>query len=169
MSMKAWWEKLKAWWHPLSLREKQAVAIGGSLLFIFLVYQCMWKPYLNHMESMRQRIISEQKTLLWMQSADKIMQMGNKSSAKSKSVSLVVFLSQMQGQIKLAGLEQYLTQLKQSANDSIEIHFQKVEFDKLITFLIDVMKKRPVSVTQMLVIAGDAPGYVSADIAMKQV
>ena len=95
--------------------------------------------------------------------------MGNKSATKNKPVSIVVFLSQMQDKIKSAGLENTLTQLKQSANESIEMHFQKVEFDKLMSFLIAVMKEHPVSISRLSVAATDAPGVVSADIVMKQV
>lgn len=169
MNMKESLEKSKERWAQFSVREKQAVVVGGSLLAIFIVYQLMWSPALNHVENMRQRIATDQKTLLWMQSADKTMQqMGNKS-AKNKPVSIVVFLSQMQDGIKQAGLENTLTQLKQSANESIEMHFQKVEFDKLMSFLVVVMKEHPVSISRLSVVATDAPGVVTADIVMKQV
>src|SRR5205085_7707129 len=113
------------------------------------------------------RIVSDQKTLIWMQSADKTMQnSSNKSAIKMKAVSLVVFLSQMQDKVKEVGLESTLTQLKQSANDAIEMHFQKVEFDKLMSFLIAVMKEHPVAISRLSVTGTDAPGVVNADLVM---
>jgi len=167
--MKDVWMKLKEWWINLALREKQAVMAGSILLGLFIVYQWMWTPYLNHIASMREKITHDQKTLLWMQSADQAIQkVESKSIAKNKPVSLVVFLSQMQKQIKQSGLGQFLTQLKQSGNESIEIHFQKVEFEKLIKFLTTVMKTYPVSISHLTLVAADSSGYVNADIVIKQ-
>jgi len=94
--------------------------------------------------------------------------MNQQSSVKAKPVSLVVFLSQMQKKINQSGLESYLTQLKQSDNESVEIHFQKVEFDKLIKLLMTVMKEYPATVSRLSVTATDAPGYVSADVWVRQ-
>lgn len=169
MNMRETLEKSKERWAALSVREKQAVLLGGSLLLIFLVYELMWSPALNHIQDMRKRIATDQKTLVWMQSADKTMQnAGNLSAMKMKAVSLVVFLGQIQDRVKQSGLESTLTQLKQSANESIEMHFQKVEFDKLISFLVATMKEHPVAISRFSVVATDAPGVVNADIVMKQ-
>src|SRR6478736_4675810 len=102
--MKEFWIKLKEWWTNMAPRERQAVSIGGSLLVIFIIYQWMWTPYVNHVAAMREKITSDQKTLVWMQSADKIMQkVASKATIKTKPVSPVVFLSEMQKQIKLKG------------------------------------------------------------------
>lgn len=161
-------EKFKAWFSKLSLREKQAVSIGSVLLGIFIIYEAIWSPYLNHIQNMRQRIIAEQKNLLWMQSADKVLDKMNHSATKTPPVSVVVFLSQMQKHIDQAGLASFLTQLKQSTNDSIEMHFQKVEFNKLMAFMIDVMQQRPVLVLQFSVTTAGSPGIVNADLVMSQ-
>lgn len=167
--MKDAWVKFKEWWANLAQREKQAVTIGGSLLVLFIVYQWMWSPYLNHIATMREKITSDQKTLLWMQSADQVIRKAeSKSITKNKPVSLVVFLSQMQKQVKQSGLEPFLTQLKQSSNESVEVRFQKVEFEKLIKFLATVMKTYPVSISHITLVATDASGYVNADIVIKQ-
>lgn len=166
--MKEFWMKLKEWWSNLALREKQAVSIGGSLLVIFIIYFWMWTPYINHVASMREKITSDEKTLVWMQAADKAMQKAeDKTGAKTKSLSPVALLGEMQKQVKLSGLEGALTQLKQGANESIELHFQKVEFDKLIKLLAKAMKEKHVSVSHLSLISIE-PGLVSATIVMKQ-
>lgn len=167
--MKEWLAKLKEWWASLAMREKQMVSIGGSLLVLFIIYQWMWTPYLEHVATMRTKIAADQKTLLWMQAADTVMQkIEGKSVAKNKPVSLVVFLSQVQKQIKHDGLEQLLTQLKQSTNESIDIHFQKVEFEKLMKLIVAIMKTHPITITHLTLVAVGTPGYVNADIVMKQ-
>lgn len=167
--MKELWAKLKEWWSHLAPREKQVTSIGASLVILFIVYQWIWTPYLEGVDTMRHRITADQKTLLWMQAADKQIQtLEVQGKAKTKSVSPVVLLSQIQKQVNRSGLEQYLTQLKQTTNEAIEVHFQKVEFDKLITMLAKIMKEQDVSITRLSLIATDAPGYVNADMVMKQ-
>ncbi len=168
--MKEMWLKWKEWWSQLALREKQAVMLGGPLLIIFILYQWIWSPYLDYVNGMRKRIGTEQKLLLWMQEADAaINKIAGQSKTKIKAVSPVMLLSVMKKQVNKAGLEQYLTQLKQATNESIELHFQKIEFDKLIKVIISVMKEQPVSILQMSVVADNTPGIVNADIILKSV
>jgi general secretion pathway protein M len=162
------WVKLKEWWVSLAIREKQAVAAGSSLLAIFIIYLGIWSPYLNHIAEMRKQIATDQKTLQWMEVADKAIQkVEGKSQGKGKAVAPVVLLSILQKRINSAGLEQYLKQLKQATNESIEAHFQKIEFDKLMKLLISVTKEEGVTVTQMLATTENAPGVINADILLK--
>lgn len=162
------WQKLKEWWTTLTTREQQAVAVGGSLVFIFLVYVAIWSPLMTQTDLLRKRIVSQQKALLWMQSADKeIQKMQGQSQDKTQAVTPVVLLSLMQKQINRNGLEQSLTQLKQTGNDSIEVHFQKVEFDKFIDMLTTMMKGQAVSIAQLSVTADSAPGVVNVDMVIK--
>lgn len=166
--MKEFWIKLKEWWAQLALREKQAVLVGSSLLALFIVYQWIWTPYLEHVDSMRRRISTDQKMLVWMQEADKaISKIESQVKNKTKAVSPVEILSLMKKQVTQAGLEQYLTQLKQATNESVEMHFQKVEFDKLIRLLTTAVKQQRVSILQMSVIAETTPGVVNADVVLK--
>lgn len=166
--MKEEWGKVKEWWLHLNLREKQAVFFGSIIVAIFILYQFIWSPYLEKVADMRQRIVTQQKNLLWMQSADKEIRDLQKHATKQQAVvSPVIFMSVMQKQIDNTGLSQYLTQLKQSTNDAVEVHFQKVEFDKLISLLMTVVKEQQVAVTQMSVVADSTPGIVNADIILK--
>ena len=159
-------EKLMIWWNQLASREKKTISIGGLILIFFFIYQCLWTPLQSSLLNLRQRIISEQKTVLWMQSVDKMMQ-AHGAIGRNK-VSPVILLDQMQKQIRLHGLESGLGQLKQSENKSITMQFQKVEFDRLMTFLMGVVKENPVSITRLSVHALDVQGYVSTEIAIKQ-
>lgn len=169
MNAKEYLNQLKARWQQLNSREKKSVAVGGTLLVLFIFYVGIWRPILNHLQSLRERVVNEQKTYAWMQSADKMLgKMDDKAVGKGKPVSLIIFLSQIQKQVQKSGLESFLTQLKQSEKDSVQLQFQKVEFDKLITLVMKVMKEYPVAVTRFTVVATDVPGFVNADMLMRQ-
>jgi general secretion pathway protein M len=168
--MNEYWIKVKEWWSALATREKRAVVLGGSIVALFIVYQGIWSPLKEQAASMRKRLVAQEKTLAWMQSADKtLQQIQGQATNRNKSTSPVMLLSVMQKQINQAGLEQNLTQLKQASNESIEMHFQKVDFDKLVKLLTLVIKEQRVSITQMSVVAESAPGTVNADVVLKLV
>lgn len=161
------WQKVKEWWSNLSLREKQAVAAGGSLLGIFILYQFIWSPFLDNVASMRKRINSDQKLLVWMEEADKkIKKIEGETKTQGKMISPVVLLGLIQKQINSSGLERSLTNLKQASTNSIELQFQKVEFDKLIKLLTTIIKAHGVTISQMSVTAETAPGIVNAEIVI---
>lgn len=166
--MKEWLTKLKEWWSNLAQREKQMVAIGGTLLGLFLFYQLIWSPCLNYIDGLRNKIKTGQTLLVWMQGADKeIARVQSQSKGEKKAVSPVVLLSSLQREIAKSALDQQLTQMKQAANDTIALQFQKVAFDKLVTLLTDIAKAEPVSIAQMSVIGDKTPGIVNAEIMLK--
>jgi type II secretory pathway component PulM len=166
--LQARWSSVKEWWSHLAVREQQAVAIGGSLVTLFILYQLIWSPWLNHIDQMRKRILSAQKTLVWMRSADvAIKNIEKDSTQKSTSATPVELLSYLQEQINQSSLAPALKELKQSENDAVEIHFQKVSFDGLVKMLTKVVKEQPVYIAQMTATADNAPGIVNADVMLK--
>jgi general secretion pathway protein M len=153
---------MKEWWSQLALREKQAVLLGGTFVFIFILYQFIWSPLLGHLTEMRHSIEAQQKTLIWMRKADKEIQSLQKNNkVANKDASPVALLSSLQKQINQLGLGQSLAGLKQASTDTIEMHFQKVEFDQLVLLL------KQVSIVQLSAVAGSTPGMVDADLVVR--
>ena len=166
--MKEQWAKLKEWWLKASVRERRAVMAGALIGGLFIVYQGLWMPYLDTVSTLRQRISTAQKTLVWMQAADKEMRkLENQAQHKSKTISPVELLSLLQKQITEAGLDGKLTQLKQAENDSVEMHFQSVSFDKVSQLLILISKENNVAISQMSVVSVNTPGLVNTDITLQ--
>lgn len=160
--------KFKAWWMPLAIREKQAVLIGGAAIILFLVYALIWSPLADHAESLRKQIKTGQKTLLFMQAAEQeISQNVGAVVTTQVSSSPVQFLSYLQAELDSSGLTSSVTQIKQSSQDAITVKFEKVDFDRLMTLLINVMKTQRVSVDQLTAVAGNSPGIANVDLVLK--
>jgi len=158
--------KLKEWWNPLAEREKRALMIGGIALGVFLFYALIWSPYLNRIADLRAHLPAQQKTLHWMQTADKeIRQLESEHTPKTAALSPVELLAYLQKQLTTAGLD--ASQLKQISNDAVQMQLQKVDFDRLIGFLIKVAQEQSVSITQMSVMADGSQGLVNAGITLK--
>lgn len=166
--MKEQIQKVKDWWSNLATRERRMVSIGGSLTFIFIFYQLLWSPYTVYVNDLRERIIVQQKTLAWMQAADAELSV---STAVNRPTAVkttpIVLLSLIKKQINQFGLSQSLKQLKQNSSDSVEIQFQKVNFDKMISLIIDTLDEQAVTITQMTVNPDKGIGVVNANIILK--
>ena len=165
--LKEYQTKLETWYDNLAEREKQMVTFGGIAVAILIIYALIYLPLVNHAATLRNTIQTEQKTLVWMQAADKQIQaIEGQTKNKANSVSPVTMLSILQKNITQAQLNQNLSQMKQASNDSIQLQFQKVSFDKLITLLIKVMKENKASLSQFSVTADATPGIVNADLML---
>lgn len=161
------WQKGKEWYASLAAREQQALLYGSILLAIFIMYAGIWSPYTNHIEAMRVHIQTEQKLLVFMQTANaEIKKVENQAKSKGKAATPVVLLSDLQQQVTQVGLTQQVTELKQSSNESVDIHFKNVDFDQLIRLLTAVIKQESVTISQMSVISQSADGMVNADVVL---
>lgn len=161
-------EKFKAWWSQLALREQRMLAFGSVVVVFFILYAGIWMPIQSHLEEMRVSIKKNEKTLQWMQSADKALsKVEGQAQEKKKTVTPVELLSIVQQTVEEAGLTSALTQSKQSSGESIILHFQKADFDRLMAMLIIILKEQNVTVTQFGAAATKDPGVVNADVTLK--
>lgn len=162
-------EKIKKWYAALDQRERRAVNIGGTALALAIFYFGIWSPFLSRVEAMRKRISSDQKTLVFMQQADnKLKQLAGSSSTETTSITTpVAMLAYLQDAIAKAGLKDALKDMKQAANDSIQLSFKNVSFDNLVKMLMNVMKSSHVNVTQFTAVAEKTPGMVNAEVMLQ--
>lgn len=168
--MQEQWIKIKIAWLGLSERDQRISVLGGLLLVVFFAYTVIWQPIHNATSMLRKKLVAEQQTLAWMKATDKELKkveaVKKSIPSEGKATSLVLLMSAIQKQINQAGLEQYLTQMKQASNRSIEMHFQRVEFDKLLKSLIVLINEQNIIIDRMSVVNSDALGIVNADILL---
>ena len=165
--MKEYVQKAKEWYAALEPRERSAVNIGGGAVLFAILYFGIWSPLVNHVDELRKRIVTDQKTLTWMREADeKIKQLSATESTVQQAVTPVQLLTLLQMQINQAGLRDALKEMKQASNDAIQLHFKNVSFDQLITLLMSVLKNSHVAISQFTATAEATPGMVNADIML---
>lgn len=159
--------RFRAWWTTLAEREQRALLVASAVVGIFILYAGIWSPIVSHLDYMRKQIKTQQNTLAWMKTADKeIQKFAGQKPQETKAMTSLMLISVLQKQIKHAGLEPNLVGLKQASDDAVEMHFQKVEFDKLISMLTAVVKEYHINIVQMSATA-EAPGVVNADVVVR--
>lgn len=159
---------MNEWWNNLALREKQTVSIGAIVVLFGLIYFLLWSPLSSTVSNLRVQIKRNQELLSWMKGADTRIETqqhsANKVPVNKQTGSL---LSVVQNQINRTQLVSVMTQLHQIDSDSVQLAFQKVDFDKLIVWLTQLSQQQNLTITQMSVTPTDAPGMVTAEFILK--
>ena len=157
---------MKEWWNNLAVREKQTLLAGSILVMIFVVYTFIWTPLAESIQLQREKIQSNQALLAWMQQADQQLQHPQSQTLRAKKTYTGSLLSFIQSQINKTELETLLTELKQSENDTVQLRFKEVNFDKLIIWLVTLAQDYHLSVVRMAVTPTTTIGIVNADIVI---
>ena len=159
---------MKEWWHNLSLREKQTLTLGILAVIIFLIYALIFAPLDNKATSLRNKIKHNQELLSWMQKTDQQIKSAEKTlQKKSTDINTGSLLTIVQQQINKTPLVSNLAQLRQADNDSVQLSFTNVDFDKLVVWLTALWQEHGLMVSQMTTTAGTPPGIVTADLILK--
>jgi general secretion pathway protein M len=160
---------MNEWWINLSIREKQIVSAGALGVVIFLVYLIIWLPLSNRVANLREQIVRDQKSLLWMRDADQRIQDVEKNSQNKKSTdSGISLLTIVQKQINKSNFVSSLNQLRQAENDSVELSFNNVDFDRLIQWLTELWQQQGIVITQMSVTASGTAGVVNTEFVLRK-
>jgi general secretion pathway protein M len=158
---------MKEWWNNLVLRERQMVSLGAMIISLLFIYFFLWSPLDSTVTSLRSQIRHNQELLAWMQDADKRIQLLQKTArpapVKQASGSL---LSILQKQINGTAFVSALSQLHQVENNSVQLAFQKINFDALVGWLIK-LNQQGIQITQMTVAPSDVPGIVGVELVLK--
>jgi len=159
---------MKEWWGNLAFREKQALSVGVVVIIIFLIYGFIWAPLNNKVKTIRTHIERNQALLAWMTAADIQIQRIQKNNQKPlAAVSAGSLLSVIQNQINLSPIATNLSELRQFENDSVQLRFKQVEFDKMIAWLAELCQENKVVITQLTITSGESPGIVAAEFVLK--
>lgn len=158
---------MKEWWDNLALREKQMLLLGFFFISAAIIYFFMWSPLSEKEENLRHQIQRNNELLSWMQETDKQILTIEKKTPIQPSRTKKSLLGFVQENINGSTLKENLTQLHQFETDSVQLVFQKVEFDKLITWLIKMTQQEGLTITQMSVTPSASAGIVQADLVLK--
>lgn len=162
-----WRAQSERWWAERSPREKQVLTAGGIFLIFFACYQFFWSPFINYNESLREKIKLDQKNLAWMQSADLAIKSNSSGIPEKMLVKPVELLSILQQQLIANNLQTSLQSLRQASSNTIEIQLQKINFDELMRFLINLNKTYALQITQFSATANNVKGIVDAHLILQ--
>lgn len=157
---------MKERWNNLEIREKQAVALAGIAIVLFLIYEVIWSPLAHKVESLRHEVIQDQTLLYWMQESDARIQSLNSSLQKHKTKSTVTLLGVVQTEISSSHFAQHVTQMQQGDNNTVHLVLSNVNFDDLVTWLTQIWQQQGLIVVDANITSENTPGMVDIDLTI---
>lgn len=158
-------QQIKLRYNELNSREQRMVMIGAIAVLIFIGYQFVLSPLTNKAANLRKQMVADKKTLAWMESTDQAIQAKSVNGATTaKPTTPVALMSALQVAIMRAGLNAELKELKQTSNDSVNLRFSKVPFDRVMKMVLSVMNEQKAAISQMSVATANEPGLVDITV-----
>jgi type II secretory pathway component PulM len=162
-------QKIKVWWSRLNLREQKLLIRGGISLGLLII--CLIFFYLIYvkLDDLKENISDQKALLSWMQTAVPEIQGLRQSAGQRQSIpsgSLLTFVEQT---LKQTNLSKALTTLEKSPDEnqeSVQLDFDKVSFDDLMTWLIKFWREYNITITQFSATRGSDKGFVQANIVI---
>jgi general secretion pathway protein M len=160
-------EKMKGWWNTLSLRDKRVLCSGLFIITCMLLYECVWHPLIDKNQLLHQQIQDNKQLIVWMSTVNQEIQtLEKKPTNHFKGHSS---LSIVQDELKKSKLIEQITELKQAENDSIQLHFQGIYFDKLMSWLIKIYQEQGFVIAQIEVSPTDGIGIVNGQMILQKI
>jgi general secretion pathway protein M len=158
---------MKAWWGNLAQREKILVGSGGAVLIVLIVYQFIIAPIHHGLTNLRNSVITDQELVAWMQTASQKIQALQSQGSAGQLVNPAALLSTTQQSVHASPIGGSLTSLQQNANNTVEVKFNKVSFDNLTQWQIDLRQRYGIQAKQLLISRVSNNGIVQADLMLE--
>ncbi len=162
-------KQIKEKWASLALREQQFVLVGGICAAIFIGYLLIWAPLADKIISLRSSIIHNQNLLVWMQDSDAKIQFLEKTIKQQNTQGMGSLLGVVQNQLNQNPVGKFVTELHQADNNTVQIHFQKIDFDKLMAWVVQLWEQHGLLITDMSVSPSGTLGIVSVELSVGRV
>lgn len=141
-------DDVKNWWENLLDRERRMLTIGIIVLSILIIYALIWSPLSGAVTDYKTQIESQRTLLIYLKKAQaKITEMkaqGIQPAATSDNV-----LSLVEQTLSQQALSVYLKQVQQPKPNQVALSFEKVPFDKLMSWLQMMIMQHGAAVLKM--------------------
>ena len=133
-------------WHTLKNSEKSLLIYGTIVVIVLVLFFYVWKPYVKTINDLKQQINTVQDDRVWLsQVSDKIKQL-KKNTTPGKQPLNGTLISIIDKSLKQNRIMNKVSLIKKSGNKNVIIHFNEIEFDLLVKYLIYTNKRYGVSV-----------------------
>jgi len=158
---------MKEWWEKLAPREQKIMIAGGSFLILFLLYSLLWSPFTNKVQSLHETLDSQQKLVVWMQSAHKTIKQSQGSVAQREEIGTRSLLNLADKSLKKSSLKSHKADIVQIDNGQIRIQYTSVPFPDLLVWLESFLQQYQAQIMQVNITNLEAAGQVQAEIILK--
>lgn len=158
----------KNWWENLLDRERRMLTIGVIVLSVLVIYALIWSPLSDAVTDYKTQIESQRTLLIYLKKAEaKIASMKAQGIQPATTSDNVLSLAEQT--LSQQALSVYLKQVQQPKPNQVALTFEKVPFDKLMSWLQMLIMQHGVSVLKMqatrLPVIGSATVVITLQLA----
>jgi len=157
---------MKNWFANLSEREKFLVLGGGAIAVILLLYFLLWLPFSVKIANEQSTLAAQKQLLSWMQPATQQVLELQKTQTKAQKVGAGSLLSTVDRSLKQSALAKFSVQIDQTDNNQVNVQFNSIPFDPLVSWLIEVNKRYHISVQQLSLTSEATIGMVKGQVTL---
>jgi type II secretory pathway component PulM len=155
---------MSSWLIGLTRYERQALMIGLLVFCSVLGYLFVWMPFLTHYDQLKNMVVEQQATLLWMQKAALAVQQHTTSlheqPAKTHQISLLSLIEKSTAQLGSP------KQIKPEGQQKVRIGFEQVNFLELIRWLEQLYRQHQIYVSDIRLEYQGTLGLVNANLTL---
>ncbi len=160
---------MKEWWNSLEKREQRLVLWGGVVVVLILFYFAVLSPIQDKVTTLQKNVNNNQELLVWMQQAKSEVKLAEKnrvSNASNRSKSLLTIVDVSIKQKQLSGM---VSEIKQVNKDQVQVKFNDVQFNKLISWLQQLQSRDGVNINKITLRRTEVEGIVAVDTVLVRV
>ena len=153
---------MKAYWSQLNERERWMVGLGAVFSFIYLFYMIIYAPLGRAVHNQSQQLLEKQETLVWMQQ----VRQQYKAKTAPQTLTSSKLLTVLAEQLNKTSFKSFPYQLQQTGASDIQLSFDKVPYQALMSWIWSLNEKYTLSIKQLNVERTDVPGVVKLMIVI---
>ncbi|WP_432455692.1 type II secretion system protein GspM [Agarivorans sp. QJM3NY_29] len=121
---------MKQWWQSLNKREQNLVMLASILCFVAVLYWGVWSPVAQANQAAKQRLATQQQTLLWAQQQGAVILANGHTQANAGTIKVNQAVSSSARQQRIS-----ISRIQPKGDSEVEVWIENVPFNQLLGWL----------------------------------
>ncbi len=160
-------QQVALWWQSRNLRERWVLAVGGTLAVIVFAYIGLWEPLVKQHSALQQELVELRETHAWMKQAAATIRTRSAQSGDLPAGDDRSLIGLVDRSTRNAGLGKQLNRVQPDGDYGVQIWFERVAFDRLLTWIDSLERTSGARVSALQVEATGASGLVDVRLNLE--
>lgn len=155
-----------SWWQLRSRQERIILSIGGGIIASTLFYTLVMVPLKNNIEDLEKQWRSNRELASWI--APRLAYLKTKDSLQGgKLIDPTVLLTTIDAAVRQSDLSGAVVEVSQTDKNGVQIRFQAVSVDNLLSWLAIQKVNHNINVAQFIAQKIKTKGLADATVVLK--
>ena len=141
-------QEIRHWFYSLAQKEQWIIFITVLLVILTMFFLMVWEPLHLGLEDEKQKQITQNKSMIWMQQASKeaksLRRSGSSTNLRDKNKPTTLIIEQS---INNAGLKPSVNKIESSGDNGARVTLNEVPFNQILVWMNTLAKHNGIHVT----------------------